>query len=1144
VSRGAPVELSPTQRRLVAGLAVHHPQPVSSAWLLEAARNADADDPAARAALRSAVFRLRARLGDDAITTSGDAYALAADAEVDIRLFLDAADAGRKLLAAGQVVEAERRLRAARELWRGPILVDAPLAGDLPDGARAAASARATVTEHWAEAAIRSGQAAEAIGVLEDLVSADPLREHAWQWLIEAHLSAKHADAAARAARAALAALKDVGVTPSDRLSETVYEVLGGGAAKSAPRAPRVRPPSGLPAAERCVGRDVERDTILAVVSSVRDAGARLIVVSGEPGIGKSHLVTDVARRLSDDGMRVWIGHADPYDHVPYRPIVEVLRQLAVDADPVAVGRALSGPLRRLMGDDGPPAPERVDALDERHVLFEAIVDLIAAAVRRDPAVIMLEDVHWADLDSLLLVRHLLSTRPDLGVCVIVTLRDTSTPPAPVAHVLDDLSLVQTTAWISLRGLETRDLASLPVLADKAAAEARDPHELADAVGRVTGGNPLFAMHLLQHPKGLDVLTSLEIAGEFEADRAGHQAAADASDTTGGEEEPVPRHLAHVIDAFLAQLSEPTRAAMTMAAAQGVEFDAALLAATLDVEASSALDEAERAGVVRHRPDGTWEFRHQLVHAALEGGRSRAGRAERHLRVARAIERDRGHDAASPFSLARHYRIARSLTGEDPARRYATEAAERAEALLDFGLAARYYLEAAEVAAPAHATELRLRAATALMCVGDASGARRELAAAAEVALRARDADLLGRAAVAAAQLYQHLGEPLPPDVATLLERAFTATDHAPIRHELYLQRVLRAAPGAGIADLLVAGIEESEVLPELAERAFWAATPEGRDELAGLLARTPDDAAPAVRAITGVARWVHAVVSDAGSLDDPPDGVPAELSAEGSRDPRAAWSWWAWASARHAAAGRLAQARTATETMLAAARTGDADAAFRRVVTATYYGQLALIDAIKNPRVAAAVPHRELMDPLWTDTPIVWHQIGTHQIALAGDIERARRLLPACCDPVLDGQLPNGSIIFQFATLLQISVLVGDSSRVERLVEMLEPWSGRHALFRQQAYFGAVDLALGLAFLSAGRFAEAIDKLEASLDQHRRVGARPWEGSSLVLLARAHDRRGRANDDASARAASEEARRISTALGLPYASWILAGET
>jgi hypothetical protein len=288
----------------------------------------------------------------------------------------------------------------------------------------------------------------------------------------------------------------------------------------------------------------------------------------------------------------------------------------------------------------------------------------------------------------------------------------------------------------------------------------------------------------------------------------------------------------------------------------------------------------------------------------------------------------------------------------------------------------------------------------------------------------------------------------------------------------------------------------------------------------------------------------VHAVLTDAGSLDHPPDGVPAELAAEASGDPRAAWSWWAWASTRHAAAGRLPQARTATETMLTAARTGNADAAFRRVVTATYYGQLALIDTIKSPRAAVSGPHLELMDPLWTDTPIIWQQIRTYQVALAGDIERARRLLPAVCDPVLDGRSPSNSTIFQLVALLQTSLLVEDTGRVERLVEMLQPWSGRHALLRHQVYLGAVDLALGFALLSGGRFAEAVDKLEASLDQHRRVGARTWECSSLDLLARAHAGRGQAHDDAAAKAASEEAERLSTALCLPYESRMLAGRS
>jgi DNA-binding SARP family transcriptional activator len=1136
VARGEPIELSPSQRRLVAGLAVHHPHPASTAWLLAAARDADGDDPAARAALRSAVFRLRARLGDDAITTTGDAYALSPDVEVDIARFLDTADTGRSLLAAGEITEAERQLRTARALWRGPLLADAALAAELPEAARAATTARSSVTELWAEAAIRTGEVADVVDVLEELVAAEPLRERAWQLLIEAHLSAKQPVAAARAARAALAALDEVGITPNERLGNTIHEALGAGAAASAARPQRTRPPSSLPPSEPCVGREPERDRILEVVDTVREGSARLVVVCGEPGVGKSHLVADVARALADDAVPVWTGRADPYDRVPYRPVVEMLRQLVVDADPVAVGRALSGPLARLIGDEASPASAEVDAITERHVLFEAVVDLVGATVRQGPALIVLEDLQWADRECLLLLWHLLYFRQDLPICVLATLRDTGELPHPSVQVLDDLSLRPTTTWLTLGGLSSDHLAALPVLTQRAAAEDLDPKQLARAVRRATGGNPLFAIHLLQHPDCLDVLAALAEPGDLDVTPMPHA-------VDGEADAPVPRHLTHVIDAFLARLTEPTRAAMKLAAAQGVEFDAALLAATLDGESSSALNEAERAGVIRHRPDGTWEFRHHLVHAALEEGLSRAGRAERHLRVAQAIEKDRSTGLANPFGLARHYRIARSITGDDPARRYATEAAERAEALLDFGLAARYYLEAAEVAAPARAAHLRLRAATALLCEGDIPAARRELATAADAALAARDADLLGRAAVAAAQLSQRLGEPLPPDVATLLERAITATDDASIRNALYLQRVLRAAPGAGIAELLSAGVDDAEVLPELAERAFWAATPDGRVELAALLDQTASDGRPAVRTITGVARWVHAVERNLGSLDTPFDGTVGEPSSEAAADPQAAWAWWGWVSARHLAAGRLAQARTATETMLATVRSSGADPEFRRIATATYYGQLAFIDAVRNPNLAASGPHLELIDPFWTDSPVVWQQIRLHTAAIAGDTERARRLLPACCDPVLDGTSNAGSLIFQLTALLQTALLVGDTDRAEQLARRLQAWSGWQAVFRHEVYLGAVDLTLGLALLSTDRLDEAVDKLDASLEQHRRLGARAWESSSLILLARAHARRGRPGDATAAAAAADEARTLSTALDLPATSWMLPPE-
>jgi DNA-binding SARP family transcriptional activator len=1135
---GRPVQLTPAKRRLLAGLAIAHPGLASTAWLLEAARSADADHPAARQALRSVIRRLRASVGRDAIVTASEGYGLASHAQVDLARFVDDAEQGRRLLLAGRFVEAERVLRSARALWRGPLLLDAPLVGDMPETARGATALLGTVTEHWADAAIRSGQQASPVEVLEELVRTEPLREHAWRLLIDAQMALERRDAATQTTRSALAALDDVGTVPGRPLRDAIDRALGLGTAAARETAPpaqrtsRAHLVAPAVAAEPCLGREVEHDAIVDALSTTEDGGARVIVVAGEPGIGKTRLVARVAETAISQGMDAWIGRADPYDRIPYRPVVDVLRQLVTVADAASVARALSGPLGRLLGDDRAPRRSGLNPIDERHEPFEAACDLIEAATT-GAALVALEDVHWTDPSTLLLVRHLVRNRPSLPVCVVLTLRTTEKPATEVGQVIDELSLLPATTWMTLDGLDVQAVGALPAVVHGAALRGRNPHDLANAVWRATGGNPLLATHIVQHPDGLDVLGTLD--------------SADAQDNSNGVRlgdrngTPLPHRLTHVIDAFLAGLSRSTRVALALAAAQGMEFDAALLSASAGRETSTALEEAERAGVIRHRSNGTWEFRHQLIQVALDHGQSCAHRARNHWRVARAIEMQGTATATSRFALARHYLLARPLAGDDLAQRHATQAAEQAERLLDFALAANYFRKAAEVASPPHAARLRMRAARALRCGGEVDAARQELLTAAEHATESHDADLVAQAALAAADLPLRLGEAMPPDVRTLVEQAMASVGDSHLRSELHLCRALDTTKGWGIADLLEAAVKDPARLIEVTERAFWLAAPEGRGELAQVLARTDSDTPPPVAAAAAIARWVHAVETGAGSLNEPPDGVPAELADDAAAGPYTRWAWSCWASTRHLAAGRFANAQMATEAMLASASARATDLELRRDVVATYYGQLAGIDTVRHPLLLAPGPHMNLINPAWTQDPIVWQQLHAAYAAHLGEVERAERLLESCCEPVLDGRKRAGSLVFQLTLLLRTAMIINDTARVARIERALEPWSGWHAVFRSGVYLGAVDLALGQAALRAGRVTEAAERLEAALDQHRRVGAAAWEPGTLARLAMAYAKRRRIGDGRASTAAASQARRLGDQLGLPHVAHMLA---
>jgi hypothetical protein len=171
----------------------------------------------------------------------------------------------------------------------------------------------------------------------------------------------------------------------------------------------------------------------------------------------------------------------------------------------------------------------------------------------------------------------------------------------------------------------------------------------------------------------------------------------------------------------------------------------------------------------------------------------------------------------------------------------------------------------------------------------------------------------------------------------------------------------------------------------------------------------------------------------------------------------------------------------------------------------------------------------------------VVWEQLHATHAAFAGDRRHAEHRLRACCEPVLDGSRRTGSLVFQLALLLRIALDIQDEARAHRLARVLGEWSGWHAVYRSGLYLGAVDLTLGRAALADAALDEAVDKLAASLDQHRQVGAKGWEPASLAHLAVAHRRRGRAGDGRAATAAAKDARRLADSIGIPYIGQILA---
>jgi DNA-binding SARP family transcriptional activator len=629
---GDPVDIGGRQPRIVlAALIAAGGRPVSADALIDTVWPGRAPATAA-GTLQSYVSRLRRALDSVELVFDHAGYRLDLSAHtVDVRRFEELAATGHAELSAGRPVAARRALSEALALWRGPALVELVDQGASLAQAATLDEQRLAVLEARIDADLDLGRHTHVVGELQVLAAEHPLREglHA-RLALALYRSGRQAEAVRAIADAGLRLRDELGLEPSRVLHDLEQGILGHDPALDPPLLATIRlddEQSGTP----FVGRHGELHDMLGAFAAATD-DAQFVVLEGDPGIGKTRLAAEFAAAAAGRGaLTVWARANELGATQALWPWLEASRAVAAAIDePPAVLDALLGGDAWLPGRSGASQFER----------FDALASMFERAGAATPMVVVLDDLQWCDPTSLELLRFLVS-RLRRGVVVVVTVRTLEIGRGDdVTDTLGAIARRPGARRLRIDGLSLSATCQLlAALSDEPVAD-----DLPERIHDRAEGNPFYTLELAR-----------------------------LLDRPGGVDDEVPATVRDAIRRRLGLLPAPTVDLLTVAAVVGRAVDVSTVATVADLELDECVDRLDPAAecrmLVADRTGTTsLRFSHALVREVLIDGLTPLRRAQLHLQVADAIERN-GVDDGNIEVVADHlWRAATLGVGERAAR--------------------------------------------------------------------------------------------------------------------------------------------------------------------------------------------------------------------------------------------------------------------------------------------------------------------------------------------------------------------------------------------------------------------------------------------------------------------------------------------
>jgi class 3 adenylate cyclase len=534
---------------------------------------------------------------------------------------------------------------------------------------------------------------------------------------------------------------------------EVQWEPLGGQGTSAQTPLPRTLE---LQSTVRIVERDVELNQLAEVLKrATEEKGRHLVLISGEAGQGKTTLAAVAAQAGWEAGACVLFGHGEEDLGAPYQLFAEALNDHARHADEQAflrLVRPYASELVHLIPDLAERLPDlapskAAESDSERYMLFAAVVSFLQALGERQPVILVLDDLQWADQGSLQLLRHVAVSEHAARLLIVGTYRDTELHDSGrLVELFGSLRRLNVEITrIELSGLDDEGVALL--MEGFAGHELDDAaHQLAEAVSRETDGNPFFVVEVLRH---------LAETGLIYQDTEGRWSARSDLDLMS-----LPDSIRDVIRGRVARLGKEATSVVSLASVIGLEFDLDLLSEASEMPEDlllDALDAAKLVALVREHPDGggRYTFSHPLIQRLVYEDLGSARQARYHRVVGEALETIGGARPGYRVSeLARHWVNATKTVDLVKAIDYSRLAADAALAGLAPDAALGYYTQALDLLArldepdTSLTLDLTIGLGTAQRQCGDAQF-RQTLVGAARMAEALGDTDRLVAAALA-----------------------------------------------------------------------------------------------------------------------------------------------------------------------------------------------------------------------------------------------------------------------------------------------------------------------------------------------------------------------------------------------------------